>query len=65
LPWRTSVTPSKPRRGRAPHGLALRVEDLGLEHDVDDDTGHELALEDLAGGGHRQRVDELDDRGYL
>ena len=22
------------------HGLALRVEDLGLEHDVDDDAGH-------------------------
>ena len=25
---------------RTVHGLALRVEDLGLEHDVDDDTGH-------------------------
>ena len=28
---------------RAVHGLALRVEDLGLEHDVDDDTGHGTA----------------------
>ena len=27
-------------RQRAEHGLALGVEDLGLGHDVDDDTGH-------------------------
>jgi hypothetical protein len=27
-------------RQRTEHGLALRVEDLGLGHDVDDDTGH-------------------------
>ena len=26
------------------HGLALGVEDLGLEHDVDDDTGHGYSL---------------------
>ena len=28
---------------RAEDGLALRVEDLGLGHDVDDDAGHGLA----------------------
>jgi hypothetical protein len=26
------------------HRLALRVENLGLEHDVDDDPGHERLL---------------------
>ena len=33
------MTPVKPSRGSAPHGLPLRVEDLGLGHDVDDDSG--------------------------
>ena len=31
-------------RQGAEHGLALRVEDLGLGHDVDDDSGHERLL---------------------
>src|SRR4051794_41204729 len=33
------------------HCLALRVEDFGLEHDVDDDTGHGTAPEDCGFGG--------------
>ena len=40
LPCRTSRDPLEAEPGqRAVHGLALRVEDLGLEHDVDDDVG--------------------------
>src|SRR4051794_41804244 len=35
------------------HCLALRVEDFGLEHDVDDDTGHGTAPEDCGFGGAR------------
>ena len=35
------------------HGLALRVEDLWLGHDVDDDTGHG---DSLAAVGFRGRV---------
>jgi hypothetical protein len=37
------------------HGLALRVEDLGLEHDVDDDSGH--------GGSSRGKDGAGDDDG--
>src|SRR4051794_18931828 len=33
------------------HCLALWVEDFGLEHDVDDDTGHGTAPEDCGFGG--------------
>src|SRR3954447_16504441 len=33
------------------HCLALRVEDFGLEHDVDDDTGHGTAPEVCGFGG--------------
>ena len=47
--------PSKPEPGqRAVHGLALGVEDLGLEHDVDDDTGHGRLLGSLNGSGRDQ-----------
>ena len=33
------VTDAEPRQ-RVCDGLALRIEDLGLEHDVDDDASH-------------------------
>ena len=41
LPWRTSVTPVEAEAAEGPlDGSALGVEDLRLEHDVDDDAGH-------------------------
>ena len=39
-------------RQRAVHGLALRVEDLRLGHDIDDDAGHGALL----GGGRGAAV---------
>ena len=41
LPCRTSATPLEAQAAEGPlHGATLGVEDLGLEHDVDDDAGH-------------------------
>ena len=52
LPWRTSVDPGEAEAGqRTVHGLALGVEDLGLGHDVDDDSGHGWLLARGAGAG--------------
>ena len=43
------MNPSKPEpRERAGDGLALRVEDLGLEHDVDDDPSHGAKATEVA-----------------
>src|SRR5919107_544356 len=78
LPWRTSVTPSRPSRGRAPwtalpwgsriSGFSMTLTTtrgtapiLGARRPASD----QLALEDLAGSRHRQRVAELDDPGAL
>ena len=48
LPWRTPATPSRPESGERPlDGLTLGVEDLGLEHDVDDDAGHGRSWESM------------------
>ncbi|GGP80797.1 hypothetical protein GCM10010185_63380 [Saccharothrix coeruleofusca] len=36
---------------RVGHRLSLRVEDLGLRHDVDDDSGHDRLLQGRRAGG--------------